>query len=83
MNAWLIASLGLLLALIPCGMIVLRAGRFDRLVALQLSSVVSTLALVTLAIGLDRPSFSDLAVTLALLACPGTLAFAVTLERWL
>ncbi|HEV7664177.1 MAG TPA: monovalent cation/H+ antiporter complex subunit F [Chloroflexota bacterium] len=83
MNLWLAATLGLLLALIPCGVVVLRGGRFDRLVALQLATLVTVLALVTLAIGLERSSYTDLALTLALLAFPGTLAFAITLERWL
>ncbi|HEY0581390.1 MAG TPA: monovalent cation/H+ antiporter complex subunit F [Chloroflexota bacterium] len=83
MNAWLVASLGLLAALVPCGVVVLRAGRFDRLVALQLATVITVLALLSLSIGLERPSYADLAVTLVLLAFPGTLAFAITLERWL
>ena len=83
MNAWLVASLGLLAALVPCGVVVLRAGRFDRLVALQLATVITVLSLLSLSIGLDRPSYADLAVTLVLLAFPGTLAFAITLERWL
>jgi multisubunit Na+/H+ antiporter MnhF subunit len=82
-NAWLVASLGLLAALVPCGVVVLRAGRFDRLVALQLATVITVLALLSLSIGLERPSYADLAVTLVLLAFPGTLAFAITLERWL
>ena len=83
MNVWLLAALGLLLALVPCGVVIARAGRFDRLVALQLATSAVLLILVALAEADDRPSYMDLALTLALLAFPGTLAFAVTLERWL
>lgn len=83
MNAWLLAAVGLMAALVPCGLACLRAGRFDRLVALELATVVSVLLLVLLAEGLDRASYYDLALTLALLAFPGTLAFARSLERWL
>jgi multisubunit Na+/H+ antiporter MnhF subunit len=82
-NVWLAASIGMLAALVPCGIVIVRAGRFDRLVALQLATVISALALLALADGLQRPSYADLGVMLALLAFPGTLAFAVTLERWL
>ena len=83
MNIWLLASVGLLAALLPCAVVVLRSGRFDRLVALQLATTITVLALLTLAQGLDRPSYADLALMLTLLAFPGTLAFAVTMERWL
>ena len=83
MNVWLVATFGLLAALIPCALVTVRSGRFDRLVALQLATVITVLALVTLALGLGRPSFMDLPLMLALLAFPGTLAFARTLERWL
>ena len=83
MNEWLAAAIGLLVALVPCGIVALRAGRSDRLVALELATVIAILALAALAEGLDRPSDQDVAVMLALLAFPGTLAFATTLERWL
>jgi len=83
MNLWIMAVIGLAVALVPCGIVVLRGGPFDRLVALQLATLVTVLALVSLAVGLERPSYTDLALTLALLAFPGTLAFAFTLERWL
>jgi multisubunit Na+/H+ antiporter MnhF subunit len=82
-NVWLAASLGLFAALVPCGIVIVRSGRFDRLAALQLATVISVLALLALAEGLARPSYADLSVMLALLAFPGTLAFALTLERWL
>ena len=84
MSVWLIATLGFMVALVPCASVVIRsADRFDRLVALQLATVISVLALLTLAEGFERPSYADMSLMLALLAFPGTLAFALTLERWL
>jgi multisubunit Na+/H+ antiporter MnhF subunit len=83
MNLWLAGALGLLVALLPCAWVCVRSGRADRLVALQLATLCSVLLLVLLAEGLERPSYDDLALTLVVLAFPGTLAFAISLERWL
>jgi multisubunit Na+/H+ antiporter MnhF subunit len=82
-NLWLVATMGFLLALVPAALVIFRGGRFDRLVALELATTVTVLALISLACALERPSYLDVALTLALLAFPGTLAFAITLERWL
>ena len=73
----------MLVGLLPAAFVVATKGRSDRLVALELATVMTSLLLVLLAEGLDRPSYYDLAIMLSLLAFPGTLAFAVTLERWL
>jgi multicomponent Na+:H+ antiporter subunit F len=83
MNVWLIAATVLLLGLIPCGVVCLTAPVMDRLVALQLAGVVSTLVLLLLAEGFQRPSYIDLALTLAVLSFTGGLTFARFLERWL
>jgi multicomponent Na+:H+ antiporter subunit F len=83
MNVWLIAATVLLLGLIPCGVVCLTAPVMDRLVALQLAGVVSTLVLLLLAEGFQRPSYVDLALTLAVLSFTGGLTFARFLERWL
>jgi multicomponent Na+:H+ antiporter subunit F len=83
MNAWLIASTVLVLALLPCGVLLARAPIMDALIALQLATCISTLVLALVAIGLHRPSFLDIALALALLAYPASLLFAHFLERWL
>jgi multicomponent Na+:H+ antiporter subunit F len=83
MNVWLIAATVLLLGLIPCGVVCLTAPVMDRLVALQLAGVVSTLVLLLLAQGFQRPSYIDLPLTLAVLSFTGGLTFARFLERWL
>jgi multicomponent Na+:H+ antiporter subunit F len=83
MNLWLIAATILLLGLIPCGVVCLTAPVMDRLVALQLAGVVSTVILLLLAEGFQRPSYVDLALTLAVLLFTGGLTFARFLERWL
>jgi len=83
MSPWMAASAVLALSLLPCALVVFRGGAFDRLVALEMSSVVLTLLLATLAEGMGRGPFIDLAVALSVLALGGALVFVRTMERWL
>ncbi len=83
MNAWLVASLVLLVTLVPCGVVVVRGGPVDQLVALETAGGIETLMLLLLAEGFRRPAFFDLALTLALLSLAGALVFARFFERWL
>ncbi|HEY1582901.1 MAG TPA: monovalent cation/H+ antiporter complex subunit F [Chthoniobacterales bacterium] len=83
MNLWLWAALFLALGSVPCGWVILRAELTDALVALQFATVLGTLALLLIAQGLQRPSFFDIALTLALLGFPATLLFSHFFERWL
>lgn len=82
-NIWLVASGVLLLALLPCTVVVFRAATLDRLVALELAGTIAALLVLTLAQAFGRPSIFDLALALALLSVPGTLVYAYFLERWL
>lgn len=83
MNIWFLATGVLLLALVPCAIVVFRAAPLDRLVALELAGTITTLLILTLAQGLGRPAVFDVALALALLSVPGTLVYAYFLERWL
>ena len=83
MNAWLFAATALLLALVPCGLVCVRGRTMERLVALELAGLVTTLVVVLLAEGHGRLSLYDLALALALLSFASTLVFAHFLERWL
>ena len=84
MNAWMAGALALCASLLPCGLVCLRAkDAVERLVALEMSSVIVTLALVLLAEAMQRPLFLDLALTQALLSFGGGLVFARFVERWL
>lgn len=82
-SAWFIASLGLMLGLLPCLWVLLRAPLSDALVAGQLASTLGTLALLALAQGIGNSSFYDVALTLAVLSIPGGLLVAHMFERWL
>lgn len=83
MNAWLIAATSLLLALTPCGVVCVRGRTMERLIALELAGLLTTLIIVLLAEGLDQPSMYDLALALALLSFPSIIVYAHFLERWL
>lgn len=82
MNAWLIAAGALMLTLLPCLWICVRRGPLDALVALELASTVTTLALLAIAQGYRRDPFMDLALVSAVLSFAGALAFVRFLERW-
>lgn len=83
MNPWFLATGVLLLALLPCTVVAFRAEVLDRLVAVQLSGTLATLAILAFAQGVGRSSIFDLALALALLSVPGTLVYVYFLERWL
>ncbi len=83
MNAWLWAATALLLAIVPCVVVCVRRGPMDALVALELASTITTLALLALAQGYRRDPFFDLALVSAVLSFAGALAFARFLERWI
>lgn len=83
MNGWLIASLCLLpplvVAVFACG----RGAVAWRLVATELATAVAIIVLIALTFAFDQPSSIDLALTVAMLALPGTLVFVLFQERWL
>jgi multicomponent Na+:H+ antiporter subunit F len=81
-NIWLVAALALIVGLVPCGIVAFREPPMDRLVGLELASVIVSLVLILLAQGFHRPPFFDLALALALLSFAGGLVFARFLERW-
>lgn len=84
MKAWLSADIALLVAMIPCAVFLFRAKRLtDCLVALQMMGIIAVLALLVLAQAMQRPSFYDLSLTLALLSFPAGLMYAHFVESWL
>ena len=83
MNVWLLASAALMLGLVPCVLSAMRGNVVDRIVALQLASVFSVLALLTFEQGEQRQSFFDLSLALAVLTFPSGLLVAQVFRRWL
>ncbi|MET8545430.1 monovalent cation/H+ antiporter complex subunit F [Kitasatospora sp. NPDC004799] len=76
MNAWLLAAAVLAVGGIgPCLLLGLSGGPRRRLAGLNLAAVVTSVVLLLLAQGYGRPSYTDLALDLAVLAPAGTLVF--------
>jgi multisubunit Na+/H+ antiporter MnhF subunit len=82
-NAWLIAATALLVGLVPCLFVCLRAPIMDALVTLELAAVVITLTLLLLAEGFARSSYYTLPLVLSALGFVGSLVFVRLLDRWL
>lgn len=84
MNAWLVAAAFLPIAFVPCAVVAFRyRDPLDRLVALEMATVILVFELILLAQGMKRPSFYDLPLALSLLSFGGGLAFAHFLARLL
>jgi len=81
-NEWLVAAAAMLVLLAPCGYVAMRGSPEDRLLGLELGSVITAMALLLLAEGFDRSIYFDLALVYCALSFTGTLAIVRFLERW-
>jgi multisubunit Na+/H+ antiporter MnhF subunit len=81
MTLWLVCAAVLVAMLVPLAAVAAVGTPDDGLVALELASVLVTVALLLMAEGLGRQILGDLAVILAVGAFAGSLAYAVLLER--
>jgi multisubunit Na+/H+ antiporter MnhF subunit len=82
-NAWLVAATALLVGLLPCLVVCLRAPIMDAVVALEVAGTLVTLVLLVLTEGLERPSYTVLPLVAAALSFAAGLVFVRVLERWL
>jgi multisubunit Na+/H+ antiporter MnhF subunit len=83
MNLWLIAGCAVTAALVPCAFMSLRGSPERRLVGLEMTSFIVTIALVLFTIGFGRLPFIDLAAALAVMSFGGGIVFARFLEKHL
>ena len=79
----MIAAIGMLLAAVPCLIVVARDETMSAVVAYEALSILAVLVLVLLAEGFRRSSEFELPVVLAVLLLGSGLVFARFLERWL
>lgn len=80
---WLVAAIGFLPALAAAILMCARGSLGQRLAAVQLAGAIAILLLAVMTFAFEQASSMDLALTLALLALPAALLYAVFLERWL
>jgi multisubunit Na+/H+ antiporter MnhF subunit len=82
-TGFVIAAIAMLVAAVPCAIVICRGTVMAALAAYELLSAVAVMALVLLAEGFQRPGEFELPVLLAVLLFGGGLVFARFLERWL
>jgi multisubunit Na+/H+ antiporter MnhF subunit len=81
MSVWLGGAAVLVALLVPLAAVAALHAPGDGLVALELASVLVTVALLLMAEGIGREMLGDLALVLAAASFAGSLAYAVLLER--
>jgi multisubunit Na+/H+ antiporter MnhF subunit len=82
-NAFVVAAIVMLAAVIPCGIVLCRGTIMDAVVAYEAISAIAVMVLVLLAEGFRRPGEFELPVLLAVLLFGSGLVFVRLLERWL
>jgi len=82
-NVWIAASIGLAAAFVPVAIVLFRGTLMSRIAAVQLLSVFTTLALLTIPMGIHRPDLLGTALASAIVTVSGTLLFAILSVRWL
>jgi multisubunit Na+/H+ antiporter MnhF subunit len=80
-NAFLWAGTLLVVLELPLLLFVSRAPRFDALVAVEAGASIFTLALVLLAQGFHRPSYTILGMVAAVLTFAGSMVFVRFFEK--
>jgi multisubunit Na+/H+ antiporter MnhF subunit len=82
-NLWLIAATAVSATLLPCADMCLRGTPERRLVGLEMTSILVTIAMVLFTVGFGRSAFIDLPVALAIMSFGGGLVFARFLGKHL
>jgi multicomponent Na+:H+ antiporter subunit F len=83
MNGFVIAAVAMLVAVVPCGIVLWRGQLMAAVVAYEAISSIMVMVLVLLAEGFRRPAEFELPVLLAVLLFGSGLVFVRFLERWL
>ena len=81
MSGFVVAAIAMLLALIPCGIVLVRGSAMAAVVAFEAISAVVVIVLMLLSEGFGRPGEFELPVHLAVLVFGSGLVFARFLGR--
>jgi hypothetical protein len=82
-TAFLLAALGMLVAVIPLGVVAWRGTVMEAVVAYEAISSIVIMVLVLIPEGFGRSSEFELPILMAVLLLGSGLVFVRTLERWL
>ena len=83
MNAWEIAGSIVSATLLLCADMCLRGSPERRLVGLEMTGVIVTIALICFTVGFGRLPLMDLPLALSIMSLGGALVFARFLEKHL
>ena len=83
MNAFVAAAVAMLVAIVPCGFLLVRGTIMDAVVAYEAITAIAVMVLILLAEGFRRSGEFELPVLLAVLMFGSGLVFVRLLERWL
>lgn len=83
MNAFVLAAIGMLVAVVPCLIVVWRGQTMEAVVGYEAISMLVLLSLILLPEGFRRSSEFELPMLLAILLLGSGLVFARFFERWL
>ena len=83
MNGFVIAAIAMLVAMVPCGIVVVRGELMAAVVAYEAISSIVIMVLVLLSQAFRRPGEFELPVLLAVLLFGSGVVFARFMERWL
>ncbi len=83
MNLWTAAGSLVMVALVPCATMCLRGTPERRLVGLEMTGILLTVAMVLFTVGFGRIPFIDMPLALAIMSFGSGLLFARFLGRYL
>lgn len=83
MNAFVVAAACMLVATLPCLLVVWRGGPMEAVVAYETIGAIAVMALLLLAEGFQRTGEFEFPVLLAVLLLGSGLVFVRFFERWL
>jgi multicomponent Na+:H+ antiporter subunit F len=83
LNVFVLAAVVMLMAVIPCGLVIARGDAMEAMVAYEAISSIMIMVLVLLSEGFRRPTEFELPVLLAVLLFGSGLVFVRFLERGL
>lgn len=83
MNGFVIAAIAMLIALIPCGVVLVRGSAMEAVVAFEAISAVAVMVLILIAQAFRRPGLFELPVLLAALMLGSGLVYVRYLGRGL
>jgi multicomponent Na+:H+ antiporter subunit F len=83
MNPWSAAGAAVASSLVLCAFVCLRGSPQQRLVGLEMTSMIVVISMVLFTVGFGRIPFIDLPLALAILSFGGGLVFVRFLRRYL